>query len=683
MISSTTSPVIGDDFTVPPGGADPSATSGVRARWKAYVQPAADGLPRLRVLFAFPALLAVGLIVLVGLGITGSSTGFVHQFFETAADERLLSGQPQAIRSDEWSVQTAWTISQSEQGYPVESQSFPGGFDTTVQSDLPSTDWSIAFRPHLAGFLFLPLDNAMALKWWFPAFAMIAAVSMFLVVMMPRRPVTAALLSIGFFFAPFFQWWFLPVTFWPVTWAFLVMAGVVWLLRRRTLGSSLGWGAAIGYATVTTGMGVYVPFIVPVVVVAAAFGVGVAFDQRGAKAPFWPRLASLTPILIGGVAALAVLGVWVATRWETIERFTATVYPGQRLTETGGGDLHEALSLFGAPMTEGLGASNGLPLGANASEASTFFLVGLFLLVPLGWIAVARFRLDRRVDWLVVAVMAAAAVMLVFIFVPGWDAVAHALLLDRTTEGRMRIGLGVLSIVIIGVLVNRLDGRRIAVLPVALATAASVGSVAIVAVVLQRRGDVLLTGNWEWLLISALMVAATFTFARNWPLGASALLLIAAVIGSAGVNPLYQGVYNLNDRPEMSAMKQMEAEEPGTWVGVGDTFIPNALLIQSGMQSYNGFQGAPSPEMWAELDPDGRFEQNWNRLANVSWVAGDGEPTPTNPAPDQIQMNFDSCSDFAQEFVTHVVSDGPLIQSCLEPQYDFGSDVHLYQVAER
>ena len=57
--------------------------------------------------------------------------------------------------------------------------------DATVQHDLPTSDWSTAFRPHLTGFLFLPLDQAMAIKWWLPAFAMMAAIFLLVVTLLP------------------------------------------------------------------------------------------------------------------------------------------------------------------------------------------------------------------------------------------------------------------------------------------------------------------------------------------------------------------------------------------------------------------------------------------------------------------------------------------------------------------
>ncbi|TFC36633.1 hypothetical protein [Cryobacterium sp. TMT2-14] len=633
------------------------------------------------------------LIALVSLGITGSSTGFLSQFFSNESDPALISGNPQAIRSDEWAVQTAWTISQVEQGLPVENATFPGGSDTTVQSDLPSGDWSVAFRPHLLGFFFLPLDNAMALKWWLPGFAMMAASFLFMMTLIPKRPVTASMISVGFFFAPFFQWWFLPITFWPAAWCFLVMAAALWLLRDNRLGPRVTISTAAGYLTVTMGMGVYVPFIVPAVLTAIAIVAGVVLtDSSSPTAGFVGRLKRITPLLWAGLAAVLVLVLWLFTRAETIGRFLATIYPGQRFEETGGLERDGVVALFGAPVTEGLALANGVPLGGNASEASTFFLLGLFLLVPLIGMLVQDWRAGRPTDGVVVAVIALCMTVGAFLIVPGWDWLAHLLLLDRTTSGRVRIALGILSVVTIAIMIARSDdyvartGRRLPQLGAI--GAAFLGALSVVFLLryLFLRDAGIVSDSWGWQVISVLFVLAIYLFARGLAFWGSISFVVLSLVGSINVNPIYVGVYDLNETKVSQVMQRLDDTKSGAWVGVGESFLPTAVLVHSGLPGYNGFQGAPSPEMWEQIDPEETDEEAWNRLANITWVAGEGGPNPENPAPDQIRMTFDSCSEFAQEQVLYALSDAPLTQDCLAPVAtvrEGPSQLLIYEVVPR
>lgn len=614
------------------------------------------------------------LIVFLGLvaaGITGSSSGILNADFNSQPDPNKLLGSPQAIRSDEWGVNTSWIISQVQQGLPVTNSNFDDSVDTTVLQDLPSTDWSMAFRPHLTGFLFLPLDNAMAVKWWFPAFALLAAMYVFAVTLMPRRPVTSLLLAGGFLFAPFFQWWFGANTHWPVAWALLLMSSVVWLMRSKRTSARIIWPILVGYTAVTVGMTVYVPFIVPVTLVALAFAVGFLFtrsstDVQGA----WRRLKSVWGLFAAAGAAAAVLVVWMVTRLETIRAFGSTVYPGERLQPTGTATLHDLVALFSGPFSFGLGKAQGVPFGPNASEASTFILVGLFLAVPAVWLVVGQIRRRSPIDWLLVALLALGAVLFAFLFIPGWDALAHILFLDRVPVGRMRLAFGLLSMVLAVVVVRRFDERRAAgersapwwVLAIAAGAAVLVyAGVAADAVRYQTQ----VTTTFVWIPMVVLAVAAVVLLVGRRPVLGAAAFAIVSLVGGGLVNPVYAGVYDLNGTTLVKDMHAINAERPGSWLGAGNTPLLGMALVQSGLPAFNGVQGAPSEKMWKRIDPDGTHEQAWNRLGNVSWGVGDGPPNPINPTADQIRLIFDSCETFAQENVQYVLSEFDIQQPCV------------------
>jgi hypothetical protein len=105
---------------------------------------------------------------------------------------------------------------------------------------------------------------------------------------------------------------------------------------------------------------------------------------------------------------------------------------------------------------------------------------------------------------------------------------------------------------------------------------------------------------------------------------------------------------------------------PGTWVGIGEPIV-SAMLMESGVEAYNGTQGAPSKPMWKNIDPSGRSESVWNRVAGLTWVQKPGEPALSNPQPNLIQSTFDACSTFAQKHVRYVLADVKIVASpCLE-----------------
>ena len=110
-------------------------------------------------LFAHPAVLLLLGMVLVALGLNGSSSGIFHDQLSYGNDENLVAGHPLITRSDEWNVQTVSAIVQVQQGFPVTNETFPGGINTTLPRDLPLADWTMAFRHHLLAFLVFDVDH--------------------------------------------------------------------------------------------------------------------------------------------------------------------------------------------------------------------------------------------------------------------------------------------------------------------------------------------------------------------------------------------------------------------------------------------------------------------------------------------------------------------------------------------
>ncbi|MCW2759152.1 MAG: hypothetical protein JWO46_2898, partial [Nocardioidaceae bacterium] len=630
--------------------------------------------------------------LLVAVGVNGNSTGQTYtQIHGTnKGDARLLFGVARAIRSDEWFVQTPWTISQVEQGLPTENRTFPGGMNATVEHDMPTTDWSTIFRPHLWGFFVLPLDNAFTLKWWLPAATMVVATYLFVVTLLPRRPMTAAALAVGFFFAPFFQWWYLSITFYPVTFALVVMTAAVWMLRRRGWRTAALWSTVCGYVTVATGMGIYAPYIIPCALVAGAFVIGALVDGVDSGLAAKARVRRMVPLLGGGAAAAAVLGVWALTRIDAIQSFTDTVYPGSRVTPPGSdASWFQTRSLLAGTLSPDLAKDSLFPsLGNNVSEASTFLMPGFFLLPVVAWLVWSGYRRRRRVDAVLVATTAVALVLVAFIYVPGWDLLASVLTLDRTTPPRVRIGLGLVALILMVLLIWRLERPLEArttepdadVPPDAVAAAqgtrvpwplVGISVLFVIAVNVAVAVAAADASKADWrpstLVIGAnlVFVGVIYAVVRRYVTAAAVGFLVASLLCAAWVNPVYHGVFDLNDTRVGRAVKKIDAGGDARWVALGG--VPTDTLVESGVESYSGFQSSPSREMWKQIDPTGTAEHAWNRLGLVTWIAGAGDPHPVSPPGfnDSIQVIFDSCASFAQEHVDYLLSEIEVPQPCL------------------
>jgi len=655
----------------------------ISSRYERFSTPSANGLPTPRAILVFPAFLLLLGIILVALSVNGSSSGAFYGALYSGKDPALIAGHPQAIRSDEWNVGTAWTIAQIEQGFPERNETFPGGMDAALPYDLPRADWSVAFRPHQIGYLLLGADHGTAWRWWLPGLALIAAAYAFAVTLLPRRPLVAAALAIGFFYSPFFQWWYQSSTLWPAIWTLATMASLVWALNSTRRSARWIWAAIIAYITAVMAMGIYAPFIIPAVLVVAFFGVGLVVDKLRRDMSWRDLLGRLAPTAAAAIVAGAITGGWLATKAATVEGFLSTVYPGERLTPTGTGGPLSVARTIGFSFSQALEFGAGF-LGINSSEASTFFLVGAFL-IPVALYAIWREAKARQVlPWAMISLVAVVLVFLAFMVVPGWDPVAKLLLLDRSTADRVRIGVGLATFALLIALIRHLDdggfrASRVGACVITGLYIASQAALAAAVVVVGGPDDLWGTAPawWVYALVSG---AAIYLFARHRVGGGALAFLTVMVASSVFVNPVYAGVFDLR---ETAASREIRAmDDDATWVGIGDPII-TATLLESGVEAYNGTQGAPSLEMWDDIDPSGRYEDQWNRIGTIYWESQEGDPVVTNPAADTISVTFDGCSDFAQEHVDYVFSNRDITDSCLDEESSFaaqGNPLVIYKV---
>lgn len=635
------------------------------------VTPAATGLPNWRVVLWFPILAALGVTVLIALQLSGSSSGVHWSLLGTGDDPRLLFGTPRPIRSDEWLVQQSWVVSQSNTGYSDTNPTFPGGSDMVVLNELPNWHWSSLFRPHLWGYLLFGLDVGVAWHWWVPALALVSGCYLFVVSMLPRRPLTAAFFAVGIYFTPLLQWFYTPSSVLPVAWALIAMAGVVWVVSDPRLWVRVTWAAVVGFLAVTMAMGLYVPFMLPGLYVFVAFAVGYVLRERpwtaGSLGSFVRRVS---PLLIAGLGAVVVTVVWVISRWDTVQAIQSTVYPGARTVHTGRLIAQDPFlaGFAGAPWGQALKSQGSSILGGNASEASTVILLAIFLFPAVLWFALRSLRKTARTDWLLVSCCVLMLVIAAYLLIPGWDGLAHLLQLDRVAPERFRIGFVVMLPLFAVLVIDQIDrtrSRSTAALGIGSAALTTAIMVALAAVIAINDPHVLaLAPTWK-VTVPLIIAAVLMLFFRRTVVVAAAFLALSALIVSVNVNPVYRGIFDLSETAVGKSIMQIDEAKDGEWLSLG-SYEGRALLTQTGVGSYSGVQIYPSEEMWSEIDPSGAYEENWNRLAHINWVVGSGDPVMNNPSADVVTVTFDACADFAQGNVDYVISDtGEVASACL------------------
>lgn len=624
-------------------------------------------ITRMIAFWAPPLIALVFFVVLLTLGISGTSSGMNWYFIHGGPDPRLLSGLPRTIRSDEWMVQQSWVVSQWIQGFPISNVHFPGGIDMTVFNDLPVWDWSTIFRPHTWGYLVLGIANGIAWYWWFPALAVFVSGYLLVVSLLPRNIVLGILLPVITLLSPFVQWWYQPTTLWAFAWTYTAITCFLWVIKSSSKKIRLICSVIFAYISILFAFEIYVPFIVPAILIFVSTGIGILLEVPKEQLNVKQRITNLArkimPLVISASAALVIISFWVFTRLNTLQLILNTVYPGQRNIATGQGLFDpnaNYVSLFSGIWSNALKGTD-LPtvLGTNPSEASSSLpIVVLMIPVSVGLVAYVYLKFNK-IDWPLFLNLTVTVIFLAFLYVPGWDFISKLFLLDLVPPARLKIGLAIQIPITLVLIVRTLSAKNSRIQYWCAITTAVISLAVITPIVISfhEKPETWMQMGSVWKLALPLFVIglSIFLIQKFRYLGLS-LLFISSMLVSWGVNPIYVGTYNLYETKVAKTIDDINLTSPGIWVGIGG-YSPDVLLTQSAVQSYSGVQNYPIYGIWNEIDPNHVFETKWNRLGHIRWDISQESFSIANPQPDVIEVKWNPCKLDKRINVKYLLSD--------------------------
>ena len=385
--------------------------------------------------------LAFILVLFAGLvagGMTGSSVGALYtEGALVSSDARTLAGLPRAIRSDEWGVITPMAIGQVSHHpqLPILNRNIgPEGQNMLIvgMSGVPVSHLSSIAKPATWGFHLFDLRRALAWYWWFPVFACWLAVWWMLCLLVPQRPMLGLLTSTLFLCSPYVAAW----SYWPAYAVFFPafsLCMLLLILKQPGRLANLVLGAALGVGLAGFVLLLYPPWQVSLGFLFLLLVGAHLWDRRRTLSIDLVLIASL---LIAASVTLLILWQWWLDARDAVMAMLDTLYPGRRVSETGGG-FSLAVLLRGFTNLTSMFAVDfgGGPM--NQSEAASFHYLFLPLLAALGFRGQAAWR-DRIVQVLLLFI----AWGLLFIFKGIPLAVANLSLWGRVPSIRVELCLG-------------------------------------------------------------------------------------------------------------------------------------------------------------------------------------------------------------------------------------------------
>jgi hypothetical protein len=617
--------------------------------------------------FVFPLVLLFLLIIFTSLKISGSSVGFFNTILFNGPQKNtgLALGHPQVIRSDEWEVNTPLTVAQAKSGFPVVNRNIGNGQDMAIVSDVPYKAWSEFFKPQNWSFFVLPLEYAFAFKWWFIGVLLMLSSYVFCLQILPKKYLLSSLISVSLFLSPFIQWWYQSVTLLPVAYGILIAFVIMRMLdgsyRRNVL---ILWSLFLVYIFTCFAFVLYLPFVLSVAFVVAAFLVGHFLNLFNKKPDRKALIDKSVYIILSAIVALGITFIFLKEHSSAIKAIQNSVYPGHRVDPSGGFDLRQLSSGYYNIQLQYNGRAAKLPAPLNQSEFSNFILLFPFLIPVLIYLSLIKVKGKFAYDWRVVLLLCLFVIFLIRLFAPFSEFIFNLLQINRIPHDRLLIGLGLINVMLIVITIGKLYDLKTRLNPriVWFSAGLAFAFTALAGFSIKSSYKGYIASSSKIILISLAVSAVVWLMLKKKFVLAMAIFALFSFVSVVKVNPLYRGLSPIVNSNLSNSLAQV-GDEKGRWI-VSDDVVFENVITANNLRTLSGVYSYPQLDLWKPLGTDLQTKNVYNRFAHVffsvenipsSKVSAQAYLDP--PALDAFRVHVDPCGNYAkQENVKYILS---------------------------
>lgn len=611
----------------------------------------------------YPVIVILLLIVGTVTAVSGSSIGMYHLILGHGKDPSLILNEPRGIRGDEWQLITTKTIAQSFNDYNSFNPNIGvDGENVSLRPDIPTTDFNTLFRPQNWGFFFMPLENAIAFKWWFfTAFVLVTAYY-FVRRFFTKNITLGVLLSLFLIASPLPQWTYREFVFLVLGFGMLGVILADWLqLQYYKKQLKHSWKRSIKIAAAVMGLGsvgvgyvlvLYPPMQIAIAVILLAFFIDVVRRRKLEYNVSFKQTLVAQRFLLASLAVVAAIGgVIFAQQKPTITALANTEHPGVRHFESGytSKTFDRARNLFiGGSMPLVLQKDSALAHSryfletntGNQSEASNY----VWLLPLLVFVILYGYKQSKRKLKLPVSTLGAA------VFLGAWMLIPNMSLpvIDQVHPNRWNLAVGLVTFLLLGFAIQ---GKKyiteIKKSWDAYAYYIACGSFIVLNFVLflgVKSQFPALIGKTDAIVFIILAIAgpALLVFGR-FRTGLISIVGVSLLV-NLNVNPMYRGVGAATENTVVQTIRDVDRDQPGTWLMATDVVSFEHLPLLAGAKSFTTHFTYPQ-EFWKYLDPDNKQDNVYNRAAHTQVSLTNDKTNIYLKSINTIGVNLNPCDE--------------------------------------
>ena len=555
------------------------------------------------------------LIMLVSFKISGSSMG-CWKLFLGDGESGIRLGEPRVWRSDEWGTLTPLCFRQQYNtlgAYNRYSQTLGSILtDNMLVYGQPSWDILTLFRSFYWGYLFFGSERG--LSWFWCSRMIVLFLSWFELGMLitDGQKKISVMLSVCVSFAPFLQWWFaINGLVEMLIYGACFVLGSNYLVSRafnpRKIAVAVGMAVcAVGYV-----LTFYPTWMVPVAWGFVPLFLWVAIWKFNRKVL---RRVDVVPWLLIFVITAAGLTVLAVTSWDVIKAELNSVYPGNAPSSSGGTGLwwmmKYPISLVSRfSMNELIVENSSIICFAPAG-----FILALWVIIK-----------EKKKDPLLILLLGMNLFLAWYycVGIPKW--LAKMLLLSFVNSNRGPQVLGFLRLTLLGravALKEKAPKRWLAALAAVISSAVPMR----LALGFTKYEPGGLRYEYfdtaEKIVVAWAILAVVFYLlyrARKSKYTMAVLGVCAVVLASSiWINPVAKGVPEITKSETMQQIRDLVKEDPkAIWLVVDMAYPATNIPAMAGADCLNTTQTYPQKTRWEMLDPEGEYEDIYNRYCHI------------------------------------------------------------------
>ena len=563
--------------------------------------------------FMFNKRIIIGiLVVFVGVlcNYNGSSILEYNDYIQKdirVENNEALFGESRSIRSDEWNVSSPISLSQTSGDSQL--QYYNNYFraentDMYVNTSAPVLDIVAISKPFTWGYFILGGERGFSFWWVARIVALFLVTIEFGMLITKKNKKLSVALAFLITLAPAVQWWYSTSIVELLVFGQLSVLLVNKFFESKTKKEKFLTATILIVSMLSFFASLYPAWEVPLAIVFGLTGLYYFIEHVKKKKITIFDLLMMTYVVL--CVGLIILRFYLLSK-GTINSMSSTVYPGERFALGGKG--------FDLLFNYFPGLIYSFVHIINPCEPSLF--ISLFPIPAIiSIIILAKSKKKNKLLIILLSLFTIYSLYSIFGF-PGW--LSKITLTYFTQTIRMNVIVHLLCVYIMIISINEMDESIINKKNKVLIALLMIGYV-ILSFFITKDLNVEMFNVKRIIVVVGVLLLFLYSYLKA-DKKKNTLFLLAAIIVSimSGlfVNPIIKGTNIMYDKPYAKEVRKLQSEDPGNWIVIGSTAVPNYTAVQ-GVPVINTVNMYPDLERMKLLDPDNKYENIYNRYAHIS-----------------------------------------------------------------